>query len=572
MVIVASICYNSHTPLFLYRKLAWSYTYKHNEKNFIGGKVVKTKFMEVSGMGVYLNPGNDLFEETVRAEIYIDKTELISYTNKYIKTPQKFICISRPRRFGKSMAAYMLTAYYGKGCDSSSLFAPYKIAGDKDYGRHLNKYNVIMLNMQDFFSIKPNVDDMIAFLQKRVITELRKKYPDVIEEDASFLSFTLEDLYSETKEGFIFIIDEWDCILRDKKYNLADQKKYLDFIRNLLKDKAYVWLAYMTGILPIKKYGTHSALNMFDEFSMTDPGEYAKFVGFTEAEVKNLCAKYQIDFSTMKSWYDGYTFQEEPHIYNPKSVVDSIRRKTFASYWTQTETYEALKIYIDLNYDGLKDAIVKMLAGEHVKIHTERFQNDMTTFESKDDVLTLLIHLGYLAFNREESAVFIPNVEICREFRNAIVGERWKDVIVALEQSERLLQATWNQDSGTVAEILDQVHSENTSILTYNDENSLSCVISIAYYNGIKEYTKVREFPTGKGFADIVYVPKKHSDKPAMIVELKYDKSAEGAIAQIKEKKYVESLKEYTGKLLLVGINYDKESKRHSCVIEKWKR
>lgn len=523
-------------------------------------------------MGIYLNPGNDMFQETVNGEIYVDKTELIACTNQYIKTPQKFICISRPRRFGKSMAAYMLAAYYGKDCDSSELFAPYKIAKTEEYQKHLNKYNVIMLNIQDFLSVTNSVDEMLLFLQKRVIKEVKREYPNIIDEDESVLSFALEDLYSGTKESFIFIIDEWDCILRDNRYSADDQKKYLDFIRNLLKDKTYVALAYMTGILPIKKYGTHSALNMFDEYSMTRPFEYAQFIGFTEAEVKELCDKYQVDFDTMKSWYDGYVFPEAGHIYNPKSVVDSIRRKSFASYWTQTETYEALKIYIELNYDGLKAAIVQMLAGEKVTIDYETFQNDMTTFQSRDDVLTLLVHLGYLAYYSDIQQVSIPNSEIRAEFVRAIKNCKWKEVINALEQSDRLLMATWNQDEKTVAGILDVVHSENTSILTYNDENSLSCVISIAYYNAMKEYTKIREFPTGKGFADIVYIPKKHSDKPAMIIELKYDASAEGALAQIKDKKYVESLKEYHGNLLLVGINYDRESKKHTCVIEKWEK
>ncbi|MGN0485516.1 MAG: AAA family ATPase [Lachnospiraceae bacterium] len=399
----------------------------------------------------------------------------------------------------------------------------------------------------------------------------------------------LNKIYSKTQETFIFIIDEWDCILRDRAYTAEDQKKYLDFIRNLLKDKAYVALAYMTGILPIKKYGTHSALNMFDEYSMTEPADYAEFIGFTEQEVKDLCETYQMDFDTMKSWYDGYQFSGNLHIYNPKSVVDSIRRKHFSSYWTQTETYDALKIYLDLNYDGLKDAIVKMLAGEHIVINTKRFQNDMTTFASKDDVLTLLVHLGYLAFDMEKSAVFIPNMEIRGEFHNAIEGERWKDVIAALEKSDRLLEATWNQDADTVAKLLDEAHSENTSILTYNDENSLSCVIALAYYNAMKEYEQIREFPSGcktsggrlfctdrsgteTGFADMVYLPKKYSEKPALVVELKYDKSAEGAIAQIKEKRYPEKLKEYHGNLLLVGINYEKDSKKHSCVIEQWER
>ena len=372
-------------------------------------------------MGVYLNPGNDNFHMACNSEIYVDKTELITQTNRMIGTQQRFICISRPRRFGKSMAAYMLAAYYGKDCDSSGLFAPYKIAKEKEYKKYLNQYNVILLNIQNFLSVTEySVDDMIVYLQEEVIEELREVFQGYVSEKVKNLGVVLDKLYSKTKEGFIFIIDEWDCILRDKQYDTDDQKKYLDFIRNLLKDKAYVSLAYMTGILPIKKYGTHSALNMFDEYSMTNPEEYAEYIGFTEEEVSNLCDDYNIDFSTMKSWYDGYTFPNVPHVYNPKSVVDSIRRNNFASYWTQTETYEALKIYIDMNYDGLKDAIVKMLAGEHVTINTERFQNDMATFENKDDVLTLLIHLGYLAFDKVESAVFIPNAEIRGEFRNAI--------------------------------------------------------------------------------------------------------------------------------------------------------
>ena len=342
-------------------------------------------------MGVYLNPGNDNFKMVCRSEIYVDKTELIHQTNKMLNTQQRYICISRPRRFGKSMAAYMLAAYYGKDCDSSELFTPYKIAKAEDYRKHLNQYNVILLNIQDFLSVTGSVAEMISFLQKRVIRELKRKYPEVLEQDEDILSLALEDLYSETGEGFIFIIDEWDCILRDKQYSADDQKKYLDFLRNLLKDKVYVSLAYMTGILPIKKYGTHSALNMFAEYSMTEPFEYAEFIGFTESEVKNLCEKYHADYDMMKSWYDG-----------------------------------------------LKDSIVKMLAGEQVIINPERFQNDMTTFTSKDDVLTLLVHLGYLAFDREKSAVFIPNAEIRGEFHNAIMGEHWKDVIEALEQSDRI--------------------------------------------------------------------------------------------------------------------------------------
>ena len=285
-------------------------------------------------------------------------------------------------------------------------------------------------------------EEMLSCLQSEVIGELGEVYPDEVSKGEKILSLALDRLYDKRKEAFVFIIDEWDCILGDKRYTLDDQKKYQDFIRLLLKDKAYVALAYMTGILPIKKYATHSNLNMFDEYSMIDAGDFQEFVGFTEEEVRALCEQYQVDFDMMQSWYDGYTFPYVPHVYNPKSVVDSIRRKRFGSYWTQTETYEALKIYIDIDYAGLKDDIIRMLSGERVQIHTERFQNDMTTFESKDDVLTLLVHLGYLAYDSACSEVFIPNTAIRGEFRNAVTGDHWKDIATALETSDRLLRAT----------------------------------------------------------------------------------------------------------------------------------
>lgn len=521
-------------------------------------------------MGVYLNPGNRLFAEAIGSEIYVDKTELIEHTNKVLGTLQKFICISRPRRFGKSMAANMLAAYYGRGCDSSTLFASYKIAGYESYKKHLNQYNVIFLNVQNAFSRVETIEEMLQYIQREILDELKETYKGLIPEEEKFLSAALEKLYSKSEEKFIFIIDEWDCAFRSKEVQKEEQTRYLDFLRDLLKDKAYVALAYMTGILPIKKYGTHSALNMFDEYSMTSPKNFAEYIGFTEEEVKTLCENYRADFNTMKNWYDGYTFPKAAHVYNPKSVVDALRAGEFASYWSQTETYEALRKYIDANYDGLKEAIISMLAGNFYKVNTRTFQNDMTTFQKKDDILTLLIHLGYLAYDNKTASVYIPNAEIQEEFRNAVEGSNWTEVIDAIQQSEQLLQATWNMESETVAEMIDRVHMENTPILTYNDENSLSCVISLAYYNAINEYTKIREFPTGKGFTDIVYLPKEHSNKPAMLVELKYGKSAEGAIAQIKEKKYVGSLREYQGNLLLVGINYDKENKEHQCVIEKY--
>lgn len=521
-------------------------------------------------MGIYLNPGNEAFTESLRSEIYVDKTGLIAYTNRVLGTKQKNICVSRPRRFGKSMAAEMLVAYYSCGCSSKSLFYGLEIQTQSNFDKYLNKYNVLFLNIQNFVSRVENTEDLITYLQDKVLEELKESYPEQLFDNEPLLVTALEKLYKTLGTEFVFIIDEWDCIFREKKHNTEIQAQYLNFLRDLLKDKLYVKLAYMTGILPIKKYGTHSALNMFDEFSMTDPGILAQYVGFTQTEVENLCKKYMMDFGETQQWYNGYCFDKDLYIYSPKSVIDAMRRGKFNSYWTKTETYEALKIYIDMNFDGLKDAIVTMLSGGRSKIDTGTFQNDMTTFTGKDDVLTLLIHLGYLGYDAEGEEAFIPNEEVRAEFVRAVKKSGWNDIIKAISASEDLLIATWSNDEEAVANGIDSVHMETTSILSYNNENSLSCVISLAYYSARTYYTFIREMPAGLGFADIVLLPhKKFPEKPAIILELKWDESALGAIKQIKTKQYIKALNNYKGSVLLVGINYNKVSKKHQCVIEK---
>lgn len=519
-------------------------------------------------MGRYINPGNGGFAESVNSQIYIDKSELIEYTNSVINTMQKYICVSRPRRFGKSIAANMLAAYYGMGDDSHCIFDRLKIKNSSDYEKYINKFDVIFMNMQDFLSESEETDKLIGYIRKRLMRELVRLYGEVIYPGETALSAALSDIYAETGRKFIFIIDEWDCIFREKKNDSNAQTAYLDFLRNLLKDKSYAALIYMTGILPIKKYGTHSALNMFDEYSMTKPSQMDIFMGFTEDEVIKLSEEYSVDFEQMKSWYDGYILNG-CHIYNPKSVVDSIRRKSFDSYWTGTETYEALRKYIDMNIDGLRNAVIDMLGGNRFKIDTGSFQNDMTTFNGVNDVLTLLVHLGYLSYDEEKKEVFIPNNEIRIEFERAVRISGWDEVINAIASSEKLLEATLNGKENEVAFGIDKVHMETTSVLSYNNENSLSCVITLAYYSARRSYKIIREFPAGKGFADIIFLPKRNTDLPAMIVELKWDLSAEGAIHQIKNKKYMNVLENYSGEIVLVGINYNKNDKRHECKIEK---
>lgn len=530
-------------------------------------------------MGIYLNPGNEGFKSALRSKIYIDKTGLLEYTNSVLDTEQRYLCISRPRRFGKSIAAEMLVSYYDKSCNSKELFQEREIAKSECFNEHLNKYDVIHVDMNSLCHKRDkktcqeiSATEAVNLFHLEVIGELRKAFPDSVEKDDVDLPAVLAKINENTGTKFVIIVDEWDAIFREDKNDKIAQGEYITLLRGLFKDapsKKFLKLGYLTGILPIKKYGTESALNNFDEFTMVEPDILAEYVGFTEEEVISLYEEYGMDFEEAKRWYDGYHFTGNLHIYNPKSVVDSIRRRKISNYWTSTETYESLKWYIGMNFDGLKDAVIQMVAGGRCKIDTNTFENDMVSFQSRDDVLTVLVHLGYLAYNNITKEVTIPNEEVREAFVRAIKKSDWKYVNEAIAASDQLLQATLQGDGEAVAQGIDKVHMANTSILNYNNENALSCVITLAYYNAINEYTIIRELPTGYGFADMVFLPRKNSDKPAMVVELKWNQSAQGAIAQIKEKKYIQALGEYQGNLLLVGINYDKESKKHECVIEQ---
>ncbi len=529
-------------------------------------------------MGIFLNPGNEGFSSVVSSQLYVDKTGLIDYINQVLGTEQRMLCVSRPRRFGKSMAVKMLVAYYSKGCDSKQLFQHLKIKNLPTYEKELNKHNVIYLDMQWFHSVakeKGISEQEISYLQKEVIQELKEQYPTIIEDNIILLSEALFRIYSATKERFIIIIDEWDYIFREDKENVVQQERYINFLRGMFKGilaDVAIELVYITGILPIKKYGTQSALNNFDEYTMLDPTPMEEYMGFTKLEVQNLCKQYNMDLKKMNRWYDGYIFSNEMHIYSPKSVVDAVRRKKISNYWTSTETYEALQIYIDLDMYGLREAIVSMLSNSNIKIDTWAFQNDMTSLKSKDDVLTLLVHLGYLAYNEETSEVFIPNEEVRGEFIRAIKNGKRPEMIKAIQHSERLLKATIQRDEEEVARLIEEVHSANTSPNFYNNEQALRSVIQLAYISSMDDYVTIQELPSGTGYADLLFLPRKHLNKPAILIELKWDKSVEGAIGQIKSRNYVEAIENYAGEILLVGINYNKKDKVHECKIERYIR
>lgn len=526
-------------------------------------------------MGFFVNPPADAFAEILNYKNYVDKSELIAYINNVLGTPDKLICFSRPRRFGKSFAARMLAAYYSKGADSTVLFENLKIAQNEKFQENLNQYDVLFLDVTLFISMADYIGDTVSNLQVDVIEELRETYPDCIKENTKSLFKALMQVHAKTGNKFFVIIDEWDALFREAKDDIKLQKSYIQLLRSMFKSgqtSQVIIGAYMTGILPIKKYGTQSALTDFREFTMLKPGSLTPFIGFTEEEVKELCAEYALDFDEARKWYDGYCFDEMGHVYCPNSIMELISTKQFDSYWTETETYESLRDYIDLNMDGLKDALIEMIGGKKCKIDTKTFQNDMTSINSRDDVFTLFVHLGYLAYDMKSKSVFIPNEEVRSEFIRAVKEGRRPELAKAVKISDDLLNATIKMDEDRVAQIIETMHMAETSPKNYNNEQALRYVIIMAYLSSMDHYLRFEELASGRGYSDILFLPRKTSSKPALLIELKWDKNVDKAITQIKEKQYTEIIRkfDYKGELLLVGINYSTKTGTHTCRIEKY--
>lgn len=526
-------------------------------------------------MGIYLNPGNSGFQEIIQSE-YVDKTGLIDLVNQTIGTRGKLTCISRPRRFGKSYAAQMLCAYYDCSCDSRGLFDDKEIAGTEGYLKHLNQYHVVNLDITGFISEARRQGLSLAGVPNAIVDavhrELRNMAPGV-----AVSGSLMEDLVhyvEETGRKFVFIIDEWDALIREAKHDGEVQGAYLNLLRGWFKNNSFtprvVAAAYMTGILPIKKDGSQSAISDFTEYPILNPGGFARYTGFTEEEVRNLCRKHGMSFEETKRWYDGYDFPKVGPVYNPYSVMCAVRSQEFQSYWRKTSAAESLMTYINMDFEGLREVISRLISGEEIEVNTNGFENDFETFRSRDDVLTLLIHLGYLTWDRTEKTARIPNEEIRDEFRRILEGTdvntKWMELI---GRSRKLLESTIAGDSAAVAEAIEAVRMTQYAPAFYNDEQALRYVVKFAYIAALDQYLKVEELPSGKGIADVVYLPRRRSLLPAMVVELKWDKSSEGALGQIRERNYPAVLQGYGGEIVLVGINYNPRTKIHTCAIEK---
>ena len=539
-------------------------------------------------MGMYLNPTNANFLETLRQPIFVDKTGILIQMNKFIDICNKYVCVARPRRFGKTIATEMLTAYYSKGCDSRELLSKFEIGQDPHFLEKLNKYNFIRIDLNAEFETCRNKDEVLNNLQNKIIKEFQEYFTGFNFPDYFSIADAIQKIFDKTNEQFIIIIDEYDVFVREQvNGNVSDKlfREYLGFLNGLFKNstlKPAIALAYLTGILPIVRDKIQSKLNVFEEYTMIDAQELSKFVGFTENEVIDLCKKNNLDFEECKRWYDGYRlskiiFNENNErienyfdIYNPRSVVKVLQTGKFENYWTQTSSYQVIVDRINQNFDGTKEAVIQMIAGESVDVDAYSYLNTMTDFRNKNDAFTYLIHLGYLVYDRNNKTCAIPNGEIRQEWQRAIYNnDEYQITNEIIKSSKELLELTLEGDEEAVAKALDKSHIHVTSNRSYNNEDALQSAIYLAYIYALNKYTIVREMTAGKGFADVTFVPYL-PNIPAIIIELKHNEDTRTALNQIKQKQYFESLTQYFGDLLFVGINYDEKSKTHTCKIEKF--
>ncbi len=512
----------------------------------------------------FIDYGNSDFRSVINSD-FVDKSGLINVLNEKIDSEKRYICISRPRRFGKSVAAKMLYAYYDRSSDSHKLFEGLEITKSPDYEKHLNKYPTIYLDWNYFATNKTST--VVKDAQKAIIEDLKTAYPFVKESENLMVALT--EITGHTGDRFIFIIDEWDMLVRDVDEDV--QKEYVNLLRSLFKsnvaNKVFL-LVYMTGILPIIKTETQSALNNFDEFSVIRPVKTDKYYGFTLNEVEALCQKHGMNLELMKHAYDGYIIGKEKSMFNPNSVMMAIEDGEYNSHWSKTASFSTIERYLNTDADQVRTKIINMMNGGEEFVRVSSFRNDMKNIYTSDDVLTLLTHLGYLSYNPENQKVRIPNTEVAEEFENAVRLAGWGELSKAVDLSRQLLDDTINLRKEKVARAFDDYHFEASSLLEFNDENSMRCAITLAYYAAKPFYKIFHELPTGKGFADMVFIPLPSTPFPAIVVELKYDKSADSAIDQIKRKDYPKSLKGFSKQIVLCGINYNKATSKHEVEME----
>lgn len=534
-------------------------------------------------MGLFLNTLSPamLYEEIAGSKYFVDKTEFISMVAERIGTSNKYLCLTRPRRFGKTVMANMLGAFFTKNGDSRRLFASLKVSKDKQLMQQLNQYNVIYIDFSrvggDSSSYTGYIENIIAILKN----DLHKAYPQVDYRVGGNVSEDLERITAATGERFIFIFDEWDAIFHTSFITEEDRKSYLLFLKDLLKDRAYVYLAYMTGVLPISKYTSGSELNTFAEYNMATMVMYSDVFGFTDSEVDALFAKYlqatdrpQVTREGLRVWYDGYHTAAGELMYNPRSVVLALQNNQLYNYWTSSGPYDEIFYYIKNNVQAVREDLALMTAGERISVRIQEYAAMLPELNTKQQIFSAMVVYGLLTYDNGQ--VFIPNKELMDKFNELLLTKESLGYVHQLAlKSELMLQATVHGDTETMSSILAFAHNTETPLLSYNNETELSAIVNLVYLAARDRYYVQREDKAGLGYVDFIFYPYNQHDD-CLILELKVDHTPEEAIAQIKEKQYAlkfagtmgDAHKRYDGRILAVGIGYNKKDKQHRCKVE----
>ncbi len=539
-------------------------------------------------MGIYVNPGDSMFRFSLNSKIYVDKSPMINELNELIGTDERFLCMSRARRFGKTMMTNLMSAYYSRDCNSREIFERLELSKQEGWDKYLNAFNVIQIDLQSCFSRTKDKNQVIDKLQTNVVNELREQFPSTRIPTAATIAESISIINKELGELFVIIIDEYDVLIRDNCVAASIRKDYIDFLNSIFKSndvQKAVSLAYLTGILPILRETVQSKLNNFTEYTMLRPDQFAQYFGFTENEVRRLCLAKNADYDACKLMYDGYIFEkptelaEQPdddgehviHVFNPNSVVKAVTKHKYDNYWVATCALEAITLYIDANIAGILEDIKALLKGEkEVKVDVLNYNNNVEHFATKDEIFTYLIHLGYLAYDPTKGTCHIPNGEIRGAWLRIMSNAKgFEPIAQMIETSRKLIEATENGDKETVAKALDDSQADISSPLSYNRESTMQSAILMAYFYARKDYWIFSELASGCGYADVVLVPF-FIQKPIIIIELKKDGEPATAIEQIKSRNYAHAFRYHPGhEAVLVGITYDAESKQHRCLIEK---
>ncbi|MCD8222064.1 MAG: ATP-binding protein [Clostridiales bacterium] len=535
-------------------------------------------------MGFYLNntKAAELYRNEKKKPYFVDKTKLLAELIPLVREGTAYVAITRPRRFGKTVMANMIGAYFCKADDCSDIFDSLAIAESEFYREHLNRHNVIYIDFSKCTDNCQCYSDYIMDIQEILQDDLREAFPDVRFRTKGSVQEDLDRIFNHTKEKFIFVLDEWDSVFHKDFITEEDRKSYIGFLANLLKDQAYVSLAYMTGILPIAKYSDSSTLNNFDEYTMATDDVYSEYFGFTDCEVDDLYQRYlarepkpNVSREDLEYWYDGYHTPKNKKMYNPRSVVYALRRNMVRNYWTATGSYAAVSDYISGNVDGIKKDIALLVSGESVDVNIQEIAAINMSLNTRDEILSAMVVYGLLNYESRSKTVRIPNKELMDEFAKVIMEDSSMGYYHELSLvSKRILEATLSGDADSVAVALTKVHNVSP-IKAYNSEAELSLVVFFAYLSAIDQYEMKREEQGGKGYVDYIFHPRNLVDD-GIIVELKMDKTPEEAIQQIKDKRYVRAFSGLPGekvwhgkRVLAVGITYDSRNGDHYCKIEE---